>query len=64
MDINNLKEVQPYQYQRLLYAGYKLIGAKICIGNILKISHLSFHSNTLIRGFRSMLGTIKRFRRK
>lgn len=62
--ITNLKFMQPYQYQRLLYAGYKLVAAKICIGSLLKISNISLNPAVFLRGIHSMLGTIKRFKRR
>ncbi len=63
LDLDRLKEMQPYQYQRLQYASYKLTAAKVCIGRLIRIKNTHFSLFTLIRGFRSMVGTVKRFKR-
>lgn len=62
MDIENLKYVQPYQHQRLLYSSYKLLAAKVCMRSLLRVSGISVKPTTLLRGVRSMMGTFKRFR--
>lgn len=64
IDITNLKFIQPYQYQRLLYAGYRLVAAKICIGSLLKITNISLNPSIFLRGINCMLGTIKRFKQR
>ena len=63
LNINKLKSIQPYQYQRLQYASYKLLGAKLCTGTLLKIRNMHFTAPTFVRGLRSLLGTIKRFKK-
>lgn len=60
LDLDKLPEVQPYQYNRLKYAGYKLAAAKLFLGNLIRIKHWRIESSTFISGVRIFMGTIKR----
>lgn len=63
LELDQLIKIQPYQYQRLLYAPYKLVAAQICTHGLLKIKNLKFNLSTLFKGLRSMVGTIKRYKK-
>lgn len=64
LDINNLKQMQPYQYHRLQTTFYKLIPAYLLTKGLLKIHHLRFSSFSFLKGCRVSLGTIYRYYKK
>lgn len=61
LDICNLKQMQPFQYQRLRTAFYKLIPAYIITGGLLKIRRLKLLRFSFVRGCKISLGTIFRY---
>lgn len=61
LDINNLKQMQPYQYHRLQTTFYKLIPAYLITNGLLRIRNLRLSSFSFFKGCRISLGTIFRY---
>ena len=64
LDIRGLEQMQPYQYQRLRNAFYKLAPAWIVTGGLLKIRHLGLPRFPTRKGLRTALGTVYRYYRR
>ena len=64
LDINRLREMQPYQYQRLHTAFYKLVPAYLTTGGLLRIRRLAFPRYSFRKGCRIALGTVYRYFRR
>ena len=64
LDIRGLEQMQPYQYQRLRNAFYKLVPAWIVTGGLLKIRHLGLPHFPTRKGLRTALGTVYRYYRR
>ena len=61
LDMGRLREMQPYQYQRLCTAFYKLVPAFLLTGGLLKIRRLGFPRYPFVKGCRIALGTVYRY---
>ena len=65
LDINKVKEQQPYQFKRRLLEGWRLIPVQIMTKGILHFSNMNIIQNatkaSIIEALRDMFGTFKRF---
>lgn len=64
LDINKIREMQPYQYERRKLVGWRQLPVQILTGGILhfsglKILQLALSANIIV-GVRNMVGTVKR----
>ena len=61
LDICNFEKMQPFQYQRLRTAFYKLIPAYLLTGGLLRINKLKYYRYPFLKGCKISLGTIYRY---
>lgn len=67
LDMNEIKNMQQYQYDRRHYVGWRIAAVQLLTGGILNFKGLGFYRTALhanfIRAFKDMLGTIIRFKK-
>lgn len=65
-DLRHLKHIQSYQYERRLYAGYRILAVQLLNGFILKFNNLGIKKlmikANLYNGLKNLYGTFKRIK--
>lgn len=67
LDLNKVKYIQPYQYNKRHYVGWRIVAVQLLTNGMLKFKGIGFYRAALkanyYRAFREMIGTFKRFRK-
>lgn len=65
LDVNNVRDMQPYQFERRHYVGWRIAAVQLLTGGILNFQGLGFYRTALkanyYRAFRELVGTFRRF---
>ena len=65
LDINDVKNMQRYQFERRHFVGWRIVAVQLLTGNFLNYKGLGYYRTAIkanyYRGLREMAGTLKRF---